>query len=158
MTDFEKAIEVMKQLFSRDYQFALATCNNNIPSLRFVDTYFDGEAFYVVTYALSQKIRDIACNSNVALCGRKAYSFSGIADNIGHPLLPENAEIRNTLIKVFEPWYFKANNEGDNNMCYVKIVPTTGFFYKDGTGYRMNFTEKTVETFPFTPESGYTEE
>lgn len=158
MTDFENAIEKMKELFSRDYQFALSTCDNNIPSVRFIDAYFDGEAFYVVTYALSQKIRDIASNSNVALCGRKAHSFSGIADNIGHPLLPQNAQIRDTLIKIFEPWYFEANNEEDSNMCYVKIKPTSGFFYKDGIGYKMNFTEKSVETFPFSGDIGLVDE
>ncbi len=158
MTDYEKAIEKMIELFSKDYQFALATCYNNIPSVRFVDAYFDGEAFYIVTYGLSQKVRDVAGNSNVALCGRKAYNFSGIADNIGHPLLPQNAQIRETLIKVFEPWYFEANNEDDSNMCYVKIKPTSGFFHKDGAGYKVNFTEKTVESFPFSGDIGLVEE
>ena len=158
MTDFENAINVMTDLFSKDYQFALATCDNNIPSLRFVDTYFDGYAFYIVTYALSQKVRDIAGNSNVSLYSRRMYSFSGIADNIGHPLMPVNAQIRDTLTKAFEPWYFMHNDESDSNMCYLKIQPATGFFHKDGTGYKINFIEKTVEAFPFACDIGYTEE
>ena len=32
MTDHENAIGVMKDLFGRDYQFALSTAKNNIPS------------------------------------------------------------------------------------------------------------------------------
>lgn len=32
MTNFEKAISVMKDLFSRDYQFALSTAKNDITS------------------------------------------------------------------------------------------------------------------------------
>ena len=55
MTDYENAINVMKELFGKDYQFALSTAKNNIPSSRYVDTYFDGESFYVVTHMLSQK-------------------------------------------------------------------------------------------------------
>ncbi len=158
MTDFENAISVMKELFGRDYQFALSTSKNNIPSSRFVDTYFDGEFFYIVTYKLSQKVAEITDNPNVSLCSRKMHAFSGQAYNIGHPLKVENTEIRRVLIKAFEPWYFKHNNEADENMCYIKINPTTGFFYKDGIGYKINFTEKTVRTFPFAFNTVLTDE
>ena len=149
MNDFENAIRVMKELFGRDYQFTLSTCRDNIPSSRFVDTYFDGESFYVVTYRLSQKVTEIESNPNVSLCSIKMHAFSGLAYNIGHPLKAENAEVRSVLVKAFEPWYFEHNNEADENMCYLKINPTTGFFHRDGTGYRIDFAEKTVETFPF---------
>ena len=47
MTDFEKALEAMKDLFGRDYQFTLSTAKDNIPSSRMVDTFFDGESFYI---------------------------------------------------------------------------------------------------------------
>ena len=149
MTDYENAINVMKELFGRDYQFALSTAKNNIPSSRYVDTYFDGESFYVVTHMLSQKAVEIADNPNVSLCCQKMHAFSGQAKHIGHPLNPENAEIRSALIKAFEPWYFNHNNEADENMCYIKINPTVGFFHKDGIGYKIDFTEKTVKAFPF---------
>lgn len=86
------------------------------------------------------------------------HAFSGQAYNIGHPLITENAEIRKTLIKAFEPWYFKHNNEADENMCYIKITPTTGFFHKEGTGYKINFTEKTVLSFPFVFDNVLTDE
>ncbi len=158
MTNFENAISVMKDLFGRDYQFALSTAKNDIPSSRFVDTYFDGESFYIVTYKLSQKVTEIISNPNISLCSRKMHTFSGQAYNIGHPLVAENAEIRKNLIKAFEPWYFKHNNEADENMCYIKINPTTGFFHKDGTGYKINFVDKTVSTFPFAFDIVFTNE
>ena len=158
MTDFENAVCVMKERFGRDYQFALSTCVDNIPSSRFVDTYFDGESFYIVTYRLSRKAAEIAANLNVSLCSRQMNTFSGKAHIIGHPLDPENAQIRSELIKVFEPWYFKHNNEADENMCYIRINPTAGFFHQDGTGYQINFTEKTVRAFPFTFDTLLTEE
>lgn len=149
MTDYENAISVMKEMFSRDYQFALSTAKDNIPSARYVDTFFDGESFYTVTYKLSQKAVEIADNPNVSLCCQRMHTFSGQAYLIGHPLDPENAAIRSALIKAFEAWYFKHNNEADENMCYIKINPTVGFFHKDGKGYKIDFTEKTVKAFPF---------
>ena len=150
MGEYENAINVMKELFGRDYQFALSTAKDNIPSSRFVDTYFDGESFYIVTFKLSQKVTEITKNPNAALCCNRMHAFSGRATNIGHPLDPENVLIRSILIKAFEPWYFKHNNEADENMCYIRIKPATGFFHKNGTGYKVNFTKKTVNTFPFT--------
>lgn len=43
-------------------------------------------------------------------------------------------------------------------MCYIRIDPTAGFFHQDGTGYQINFTEKTVRAFPFTFDTLLTEE
>ena len=149
MDTFEKSIQVLEELFAKDYQFALATSEDNVPSVRFVDTFYDNGAFYVVTYANSLKVLEIEGNDKVALCNQ-CYRFSGVAHNIGHPLREENKEIRAKLIKVFEPWYFKHNNENDKNMCYVKIQLRHGFFYKDRTGYDVDFISKKAKEFPFT--------
>ena len=54
------------------------------------------------------------------------------------------------MIKAFEPWYFAHNNENDENMCYVKIILKQGFFYKDGTGFKVDFENRKAEEFPFT--------
>nr|WP_207753458.1 pyridoxamine 5'-phosphate oxidase family protein [Sporosalibacterium faouarense] len=138
----------MNELFARDYQFALATSNDNIPSVRFIDTYYFNKSFYVVTYAKSKKVKEMENNPNVSLCS-KLYRFSGIAKNIGHPLKSDNSEIREKLIKAFEPWYFEHNNEKDENMCYIKIELTSGFFYKNGTGFEVDFRAKEAKEFPF---------
>ncbi len=148
MNVYEKAIEVMNELFAKDYQLAMATVKDNIPSVRFVDTFYEDGSFYVVTYSKSQKVQELKNNSQVALCN-KLYRFSGNGYNIGHPLLTENKEIREKLIKVFEPWYFAHNNENDENMCYIRIELKEGFFYKDGVGYKVNFQQKEAEQFPF---------
>ncbi|WP_160689199.1 pyridoxamine 5'-phosphate oxidase family protein [Clostridium sp. C2-6-12] len=148
MNTYEKSLNVLKELFARDYQFALATSKDNVPSVRFIDTFYDDGAFYIVSYAKSQKVQEIEENSEISLCN-KLYRFSGKAYNIGHPLLEENQGIREKLIKVFEPWYFAHNNESDENMCFVKIELKQGFFYKDGTGYKVDFENKTAEEFSF---------
>ncbi len=148
MSMYEQSLEIMKELFSKDFTFSFATAKDNIPSVRVVDTYYDNEAFWIVTYSKSNKVIEIESNPNAALCS-DLYSFKGKAFNVGHPLNENNKEIREKLIKAFQPWYFKANNEDDENMCYLKFVPEEGFFYKNGTGYKPNFINKEVKKFPF---------
>lgn len=148
MTTYEKSLAVLTELFGRDYQFALATSKENVPSVRVVDTFYEDGAFYMVTYKTSQKAMEISANERVALC-EKLYRFSGTAHCIGHPLQEENSRIRRKLIHAFEPWYFKHNDENDANMCYIKMEPDHGFFYKDGTGYNVDFQKQTAEEFPF---------
>ncbi len=148
MNAYEEGLGVLETLFARDYQFAMATSNNNIPAVRFVDTFYNNGAFYIVTYGKSHKVTDIENNPVISL-SKDLYRFTGIARNIGHPLLKENLKIREKLIKVFEPWYFAHNNENDENMCYIKVDLTRGLFYKDGTGYKVDFENKTAEKFPF---------
>lgn len=149
LRDFEKAMCVMTELFSKDCQLAMATTAENMPSVRFVDTYFDGAYFYIVTSSESQKVKDISRNSSVALCSNKMFRFCCKAVNIGHPLAPENQRIRERLTAVFSDWYFLHNDENNKNMCYLKLIPINGFFHKDGLGYQIDFSEKSAEIFPF---------
>ncbi len=158
MNDYEKGLGVMAALFGRDYQFALATTRDDVPSLRFVDTYCDGGSFYVVTHRKSRKAMEIALNPSVALCSRRMYAFSGKAYDIGHPLKPENQAIRIKLIEAFKPWYFRHNDEADEGMHYLRIDPETGFFHLNGTGYQMDFRNQTARTFPFAFDTVLTEE
>ncbi len=127
----------------------LSTSKDNVPSFGVVDAFFDGECFYVVSHRLSRKVAEIEGNPNVSLCGRRMHSFSGRARSIGHPSEAKNASVRGALAKAFESWHFKHNDEPDENMCSLRIDPTTGFFHKDGTGYRVDFAAGRVEAFPF---------
>lgn len=149
MNNYQKAMDKMTELFSKDYQFAMATASEDVPSVRFVDTYFDGAYFYIVTSSESQKAKAIIENSNIALCSSSLFRFHGKAENIGHPLSSENKLIREILTDVFSEWYFQHNDESDSTMCYLRIKPVNGFFHKDGLGYKIDFLEKSAEIFPF---------
>lgn len=153
MSVYEKSLKVLEDLFSKDFTFVLATAENNAPSQRVVDTYYDNGEFWIVTYAKTKKVNEIEQNPNVSLCNT-FHIFNGKAYNAGHPLKEENKDIREILIKEFEPWYFAHNNENDENMCYVRVSLETGFFHKDGIGYKVDFIDKTVEEFSFSPEIG----
>lgn len=148
MTTYEKSLTVLTELFARDCTFSLATAKDNVPSLRVVDTYYQDGAFWIVTYGMSHKVQDILSNPHVALCNG-FYSFTGLAHHAGHPLKEQNKAIRETLIREFAPWYFAHNNEQDENMCYVRVDLTAGFFCKDGTGYKVDFVNRTADEFPF---------
>lgn len=150
MTAYDKSLEVLNSLFNKDCTFVLATSAENCPSQRVVDTYLCGRAFWIVTYALSNKVKELRVNPNVSLCN-DFYTFKGKAYDMGHPLEEKNGEIREKLIKVFEPWYFAHNNENDENMCYVKVELEEGFFHKDGIGYKVDFVEKQAKEMPFAP-------
>ncbi|ABR35358.1 pyridoxamine 5'-phosphate oxidase family protein [Clostridium beijerinckii] len=93
ITSYENSLNILEVLFAKDYQFALATSNDNIPSVRFVDTFYDNGAFYIVSYAKSQKVQEIEKSNKISMCN-KLYRFTGIAHNIGHPLLEKNYGIR----------------------------------------------------------------
>lgn len=151
MTAYERAMEALSNLFGKDCTFVFATAHNNIPSARVVDTYFTDGGFWAVTYATTAKVRELESNPHVALCNN-FYTFKGKAYNMGHPLKKENEKIRAVLTTVFAPWYFDHNNEEDADMCYVKIIPESGYFHQKGVGYHVDFREKRVEEFPFAPE------
>lgn len=149
MSEFDEALDVLEDLFTKDTIFALATSNKeNKPAVRMVDALYDNEAFYVVTYTTTDKTKEIEENNQVAMA-RDAHRFEGIASNIGHPLDPENEDIRRKIIEAFEPWYFQHTNEKDEEMCYLRIELTKGFFYQNGEGYEVDFTQKEVDNYPY---------
>ncbi len=146
---YEKSLEVLETLFGKDSQFALATSHDNAPFVRFVDVYYHDGSFYLITYGTSKKVIDIMGNPHVALVSHRLHRFLGLATNIGHPLKAENALIREKLLVAFEKWYFLANNEKDPQTCLIQIKLNEGFFYHDGTGYKVDFINKTTTSFPF---------
>lgn len=60
-----KARRIMDERFGRDTLIALATVDGNIPNVRTVNAYYENGAFYVITHAQSNKMKQIAENPNV---------------------------------------------------------------------------------------------
>lgn len=58
----ENVEKVIMERFGTDSLIALATVEEGIPHVRTVDGYYDNGAFYVLTYALSNKMKQIAKN------------------------------------------------------------------------------------------------
>lgn len=76
---------IIQERFGKDSLIALATVDGDIPAVRTVNTVYIDGAFYVVTYALSGKMKQIAKNPTVAICG-DWFTAHGVGENLGHVL------------------------------------------------------------------------
>ena len=132
--------QILTDRFGKDSLIALATVENGIPHVRTVDAVYIDGAFYVVTYSLSGKCKQIAKNPTVAISG-EWFTAHGVGENLGHVLLPENKEIMDILRTAFAAWYDNGHtNEADPNTCLLKISLTDGILFSDGTRYEIDFT------------------
>lgn len=136
----EKTHQILTERFGKDSLIALATVEEGVPHVRTVDAVYIDGAFYVVTYALSGKMRQIAQNPVVAVSG-EWFTGHGIGENLGHVLLPENEAIMKTLRTAFADWYDNGHtNEADPNTCLLKIRQTDGVLFHEGVRYDIDFT------------------
>ena len=131
---------ILTDRFGKDSLIALATVLGGIPYVRTVDAVYIDDAFYVVTYALSGKCKQIAKNPTVAISG-EWFTAHGIGENLGHVLLPENRAVMEILRKAFAAWYSNGHtNESDPNTCLLKIKLTDGVLFANGIRYDIDFT------------------
>ena len=130
---------IMQERFGKDSLIALATVDGDIPAVRTVNTVYIDGAFYVVTYALSGKMKQIAKNPTVAICG-DWFTAHGVGENLGHVLLEENQNIMEKLRTAFSAWYNNGHtNEADPNTCLLKIRLTDSVLFSHGTRYDIEF-------------------
>jgi len=130
---------IMAERFGHDNLIALATLDGDSPAVRTVDAFYEGGAFYTVTYALSGKMQQISKNPKVAICG-DWFTARGTAESMGHILLPENAAIADKLRVAFAEWYANGHtNEADPNTIILRIRLTDGVLFHHGTRYDITF-------------------
>lgn len=65
----ESVREILDARFGRDTLIALATVDGDAPSVRTVNGYYENGAFYIITHAKSNKMKQLARNPRVAVCG-----------------------------------------------------------------------------------------
>lgn len=136
----KEAQAVMNERFGHDTLISLATVENNAPYVRTVNSYYENGSFYVVTYALSNKMRQIAKNPAAAVCG-DWFTAHGTGENMGHILKPENKEIADKLHAAFASWYGNGHNDdSDPNTVILRLRLTNGVLYSHGTRYDIDFT------------------
>lgn len=132
-------MSILAERFGRDTLISLATVDDGRPSVRIVNAYYEDGAFYVVTYALSNKMKQIARNPVAAVCG-EWLTAHGVGENIGHPCDEKNASLMNGLRRVFAEWYTNGHvDESDPNTCILRIRLTDGVLFDHGTRYEVEF-------------------
>ena len=144
MNQYNEAIKVLNERFGCDVPISIATANNNQPHVRTVDGYYEDGSFYVITYALSNKMTQIEANPAVAVCG-EWFTAHGLGQNIGHVRDSCNTPIMEKLREAFSSWYNNGHvNENDPNTCILRIRLTDGVLFSDGTKYEIDFVNHTA--------------
>ncbi len=140
MEKLSKEVEtILIERFGGDSVIALATAEDNVPYVRGVNAHYENGAFYVITYGLSNKMRQIEKNPVVAISG-DWFTAQGRAENLGWFKKPENAEIAGKLEKAFREWLYNGHNDfSDENTCVLKIQLTKGALFSHGTKYEIDF-------------------
>ena len=131
---------ILRQRFGKDSLIALATVEEGLPCVRTVNAlYLDG-AFYVITHAMSTKMRQIGRNPHVAICG-DWFTARGFGENMGYVGKQENSTIMEAVRAAFSGWLDNGHsNLEDMNTCILKIRLTNGVLFSEGTRYEIDFT------------------
>ena len=136
-----EAKRIMIERFEKDNIIALATLEDGIPSVRNVNAYYENGAFYVITYALSNKMKQIEKNPTVAIAG-DWFTAHGKGVNLGYFGKEENAGIAKRMREVFQDWIDNGHNDfNDVNTCILCIRLTDGLLFSHGTRYEIDFSE-----------------
>ena len=135
----KKAMQILTERFGRDSLIALATAQNGVPYVRTVNAYYEDGAFYVITYALSGKMKQLDQNPTAAIAG-DWFTAHGQGENLGWFGKPENRELARKLRAAFAAWIDNGhNNFDDENTVILRIRLTDGVLFSQGTRYDIDF-------------------
>lgn len=134
----KEAEKILIERFGKDSVISLATCLDNVPAVRYVNAYYEDNAFYILTYALSNKINHIENNSNVAIAG-EWFTARGKGENLGYFGRKANRTVATKMKTVFAEWINNGHsNLEDENTIILKINLTEGVLFSHGTRYDIN--------------------
>ncbi len=132
--------KIMEERFGKDNIIALATLDGDMPSVRNVDGFYEDGAFYTITYALSDKMKQIEKNPNVAIAG-EWFTAHGKAVSLGYFGRAENEDIAGKLRTAFAEWIDNGhNNFEDENTVILCVRLTDGVLFSQGKRYEIDFT------------------
>lgn len=131
---------ILNERFGHDNLIPLATLDGGFPAVRNVNAYYENGAFYVITYASSNKMKQLVRNASCAVCG-EWFAAQGIGVSLGWVKAPDNLELFDKLKRVFAGWIDNGHNDFDDKNCIIlKIRLTNGTLFSHGTKYEIDFT------------------
>ena len=132
-----EAEKIMIERFGKDSIIALATIEDGVPYVRNVNAYYEDGAFYIITYARSNKIKHIKNNPIVAIAG-DWFTAHGKGINLGYFGKKENEMIAEKLKNAFAEWINNGhNNFEDENTIILCVELTDGLLLSHGTRYEI---------------------
>lgn len=127
----------MKEQFGKDTVIALATVENEVPFVRYVNAYYEDGASYIIIYALSNKMNHMKNNPVVAIAGEWVTAH-GRGIDLGYLGKEENVQIAEKLKKAFSAWINNGhNNLNDENTIILRVELTDGLLLSRGTRYKF---------------------
>ena len=134
-----EAQQIMTERFGRDSLIALATAADGVPYVRTVNAYYENGAFYVITHALSGKMKQIEVNPVAAISG-DWFTAHGRGESLGWFGKGENKALADRLTAAFASWIGNGhNNFEDENPIILRIRLTHGVLFSHGTRYEIDF-------------------
>ena len=131
--------KIMNERFGKDNVISLATAENNVPYVRSVNAYYENGTFYVITYALSGKMKQLAGNPQCAVSG-EWFTAAGTGEHLGWFKSPENEAVAASLRNAFSEWIDNGHNNFDDPNCVIlKIKLKNGVLFSNGTRYDIEF-------------------
>lgn len=132
-----EAEKIMIERFGKDTIIALATVVNEVPYVRYVNAYYENGAFYIITHALSNKMKHIENNPIIAI-GGEWFTAHGKGINLGYFGEEENCWIAEKLKNVFCDWIDNGhNNFDDENTIILCVELTDGVLLSHGIRYEF---------------------
>ena len=132
-----EAEQIMIERFGKDTIIALATTEQETPYVRYVNAYYENGAFYIITYAFSNKMKHIKNNSAVAIAG-EWFTAHGKGVNLGYFKKEENCAIAEKLKDVFAEWIDNGHMDfEDENTIILRVELTDGVLLSHGTRYEL---------------------
>ncbi len=133
----EEAKRIMKERFGKDTVLSLATVEGGLPHVRTVNAYYEDGAFYVITHALSNKMKQIEKNPAVAVAG-EWFTGHGKAISLGYFGKEENSGISDKLRTAFAEWIDNGHNDfDDENTIILRVELTDGLLLSHGKRYEF---------------------
>ena len=134
----DQAERIMTERFGKDTVISLATVENGIPYVRYVNAYYENYCFYTITYALSNKIRQIEKNPVIAIAG-EWFTAHGQGTDLGFFGKEENIEIAAKLKTAFAAWIDNGHSDlNDRNTVILCVELTDAVLLSHGTRYELN--------------------
>ena len=133
----KEAEDIMQERFGHDNVLALATVEDGAPAVRSVNAYYEDGSFYVITWRLSGKMKQIAANPAVALAG-EWYTARGVGESLGAVGKPENAALLIKLRQAFAGWIDNGHTDfQDENTVILRIRVTQAVLMSHGVRYEL---------------------
>lgn len=133
----EEVEEIMVERFGKDTVIALATTENKVPYVRYVNAYYENGAFYIITHSLSNKMKQIENNPLVAVAS-EWFTAHGKGTNLGNFCRNENSIVAEKLNSIFAEWIDNGHNDfNDENTIILRIDLTDGLLFSHGRRYEI---------------------